>query len=126
MLRPDESVDAFPLFSPVNLTIRYSMVNKKFLIFLRLLADHLLLRVPSRLGNSMQTEDNMPEHTNPPGSDLDANFVGWQQTLSGKPFPLFNITKADHPSYLSTVSDATLLRLGLRVPRTLSPYHEKV
>jgi hypothetical protein len=63
----------------------------------------------------------MPEHTNPPGSDSDANFVGWQETLSGKIFPLFNITIADHPLYQSTVSDATLRRLRLRVPRTLSP-----
>ena len=66
----------------------------------------------------------MPEHTNPPGSNSDANFVGWQETLSGEIFPLFNITIADHPLYQSTVSDATLRRLRLRVPRTLSPYHE--
>ena len=64
----------------------------------------------------------MPEHTNPSGSDSDANFVGWQETLSGEIFPLFNITIADHPLYQSTVSDATLRRLRLRVPRTLSPY----
>jgi len=66
----------------------------------------------------------MPEHTNPPGSDSDANFVGWQETLSGKYFPLFNITIAGHPLYLSTVSDETLRRLRLRVPQTLSSYHE--
>jgi hypothetical protein len=66
----------------------------------------------------------MSEHTNPHGSDSDANFIGWQETLSGKIFPLFNITIADHPLYRSTVSDATLRRLRLRVPQTLSPYHE--
>ena len=66
----------------------------------------------------------MPELTNPSFSDSDANFVGWQETLSGKPFPLFSITVADHPLYRSTVSDKTLRRLRLRVPQTLSPDHE--
>ena len=68
----------------------------------------------------------MPEYTNPPGSDSDASFIGWQETLSGKSFPLFNITVADHPLYRSAVSDATLRRLCLRVPRTLSKYHENI
>lgn len=60
----------------------------------------------------------MREHTNPLASNCDANFIGWQKTLSGKSFPLFNITIADHPLYRSTVSDETLRRLHLRVPRT--------
>jgi hypothetical protein len=68
----------------------------------------------------MRTEAEMPEHTNPPGSDSDANFLGWQETSSGKVFPLFNITVADHPLYQSTVSDATLRRLCLRVPQSRS------
>jgi hypothetical protein len=67
----------------------------------------------------------MPKHTNLPGSDLDANFVGWQETMSGDFFPLFMITVAGHPSYLSTVSMSSLLRLGLRVPPVLSPYPGK-
>jgi len=62
----------------------------------------------------------MPEHMNPPVSDSDANFIGWQETLLGKVFPLFNITIADHPFYRSTVSAETLRRLHLRVPRTSS------
>jgi hypothetical protein len=66
----------------------------------------------------------MPEHMNPPGSDSDANFIGWQKTLSGRNFPLFNITIPDHPLYQSTVSDATLRRLRLRVPQTGSSHHE--
>lgn len=66
----------------------------------------------------------MPEHTTPPASDSDANFVGWQETMSGEIFPLFNITIADHPLYKSTVSGATLRRLSLRVPQTHSPYPE--
>jgi hypothetical protein len=63
-------------------------------------------------------EVNMDEQTKPHGSDSDAHFVGWQETLSGKPFPLFDITLEEHPLYQSTVSDTTLRRLGLRVPQT--------
>lgn len=66
----------------------------------------------------------MQEHSKPPGSDSDANFVGWQKKMSGEIFPLFNITVEDHPLYHSTVSDATLRKLHLRVPHTLSPYTE--
>ncbi len=73
----------------------------------------------------MRTGANMlSEHTNPPGSNSDAEFLGWQETLSGEIFPLFNITVADHPSYHSTVSEGTLRRLRLRIPRTPSPYPE--
>jgi hypothetical protein len=56
----------------------------------------------------MQTDVNISERTNSSGSDSDANFLGWQQTLSGEIFPLYTITVADHPSYHSTVSDTTL------------------
>jgi len=66
----------------------------------------------------------MPEHPNPPGSDSDADFIGWQQNFSGEYFPLFNITVAAHPFYLSTVGDETLRRLHLRVPLTIAPYPE--
>ena len=64
----------------------------------------------------------MYKHTKTSGSDSDANFLGWQGKLSGKIFPLFNITVADHPLYQSTVSEETLRRLRLRVPRIPSPY----
>ena len=66
----------------------------------------------------------MPEHKNPPGSDSDANFLGWQKTLPGEFFPLFNITIADHPLFHSTVSDATLRKMRLRVPLNIPPYPE--
>ncbi|KUG23414.1 mycobacteriophage barnyard protein gp56 [hydrocarbon metagenome] len=72
----------------------------------------------------MITNANMSEHTKPPDLDSDANFLGWQRTLSGELFPLFNITVANHPLYHSTVSEETLRRLRLRVPRVLSPYPE--
>jgi len=61
---------------------------------------------------------------NPPNSDTDATFLGWQKKLSEDMFPLFNITVAGHPLYQSTVSEATLRRLHLRVPQTTSPYPE--
>jgi phage/plasmid-like protein (TIGR03299 family) len=69
----------------------------------------------------------MYKHTKSPDSDSsnsDANFLGWQGKLSGELFPLFNVTVADHPLYQSTVNEATLRRLHLRVPRIPSPYPE--
>ena len=66
----------------------------------------------------------MSRHTKPYDSDSDANFLGWQGKLSGELFPLFNITVANHPLYQSTVNEATLRRLHLRVPRIPSPYPE--
>lgn len=72
----------------------------------------------------MRKEACVPEHTNPPGSTSDAYFLGWQETMSGEIFPLYNITVAEHPSYRSTVSDETLRSFGLRIPRTPSPYPE--
>ena len=66
----------------------------------------------------------MSKHTKPSDSDSDANFLGWQETLFGDIYPTFNITVTDHPLYQSTVSEATLRRLRLRVPRILSPYPE--
>ncbi len=52
----------------------------------------------------------------------EAIFVGWQTTMSGEMFPLYTITVEDHPLYHSTVSEARLRNLQLRVPRTPSPY----
>jgi phage/plasmid-like protein (TIGR03299 family) len=66
----------------------------------------------------------MSKHTKPSDSDSDAKFLGWQGKISGELFPLFNITVTDHPLYQSTVSESTLRRLHLRVPRIPSPYPE--
>ncbi len=66
----------------------------------------------------------MNTHTDSSGSDSDATFLGWQKTLSGELFPLFNVEVVGHPSYRSTVSEQTLRKLHLRVPRALSPYPE--
>jgi hypothetical protein len=48
----------------------------------------------------------------------DAVFIGWQPTRSGVTFALYNITAADHPSLGSTVTDRSLLKLGLHIPQT--------
>jgi len=66
----------------------------------------------------------MVEHKKISDPDSDANFLGWQGKKSGELFPLFNITVKDHPLYQSTVSEATLRRMRLRVPRILAPYPE--
>ncbi len=68
----------------------------------------------------------MSKHAYSAGSNADADFLGWQQTLSGEIFPLYTITVADHPSYHSTVSEGTLRKLRLRIPRTPSPYPDPV
>jgi phage/plasmid-like protein (TIGR03299 family) len=62
--------------------------------------------------------------TNTKTSDVnaDATFLGWQKKYDEDIFPLFNITLENHPLYQSTVSEATLRRLHLRVPRIPSPY----
>lgn len=72
----------------------------------------------------------MSEHgTSPPVSiatrsshKKDAEFIGWQTTMSGEIFPLYNIAVADHPLNHSTVSEEQLRSLHLGVPRTPSPY----
>ena len=66
----------------------------------------------------------MAEPKRPRGQISDANFLGWQETRSGTIFPLFNITAPGHSSYRSTVTDATLRSMRLRVPETQSPYGE--
>jgi phage/plasmid-like protein (TIGR03299 family) len=52
----------------------------------------------------------------------DVVFLGWQKTLSGDIYPLYNILKIGHPLYLSTVTEKTLQAQHLRIPRTPSPY----
>ncbi len=52
----------------------------------------------------------------------DVEFLGWQETLSGDIFPLYNVFKKDHESYQSTVTEKTLQAQHLRTPKTPSPY----
>ncbi len=70
----------------------------------------------------MRTEAHTHGLTTPPHPDSDAAFLGWQDSLSGDIFPLYTITVEDHPLFHSTVSDVSLRRMRLRIPRTPSPY----
>jgi len=66
----------------------------------------------------------MSERTKPSGFESDANFLEWKKTLFGDIYPIFKITAANHPLYQSTVSEETLRKMRLRVPRIPSPYPE--
>ena len=46
----------------------------------------------------------------------DAKFLGWQTSINGEKFALFNITNRDHPRRGSTVTEETLRHLNLQVP----------
>jgi hypothetical protein len=48
----------------------------------------------------------------------DAVFIGWQKTPTGEVFPLYNVTAQGHPLYCSTVSEQTLCKQNLKIPRT--------
>ena len=50
-------------------------------------------------------------------TDSDAVFIGWQEMHSGGVFALYIITVAGHPSYGSAVSEETLKKLNLQIPR---------
>ncbi len=68
----------------------------------------------------------MVRYMDPSDADCDAKFLGWQKKGSGEIFPMFNITVAGHPLCYSTVSDATLRKLNLRIPQMASPYPDTV
>jgi phage/plasmid-like protein (TIGR03299 family) len=57
------------------------------------------------------------------GQGQEVVFLGWQRTISGDIYPLYNILKLGHPLYRSTVTEKTLQAQHLRIPRTPSPYH---
>jgi hypothetical protein len=60
---------------------------------------------------------SMIKYKNTSVSDLDAVFLGWQETLSGEDIALYNITAESHPSYGSTVTDGILRDLNLQIPK---------
>jgi hypothetical protein len=66
--------------------------------------------------NSMRTDDETSENTNPPGSGSDAEFLGWQKTSSGDAFALYNVTASEHPSFGSTVTEKSLQKMNLKAP----------
>lgn len=49
-------------------------------------------------------------------TNSDAVFLGWQKNHVGDSFALYNITRKDHPSYGSTVSENTIKKLNLKMP----------
>lgn len=52
----------------------------------------------------------------------EVKFLGWQETLTGDIFPLYNVFKIGHPSHRSTVTEETVRTQHLRIPKTPSPY----
>ena len=63
----------------------------------------------------------MHRHTNSSTPGPDAVFIGWQESPFGGVFPLYNITKTDHPARGSTVSNKELREMHLRVPEFPRP-----
>jgi hypothetical protein len=51
----------------------------------------------------------------------DAEFIGWQQSRTGQPYALYNVTAEQHPLYRSTVSEKTLRKHDLKIPQTPLP-----
>ncbi|MDQ7799538.1 MAG: hypothetical protein RDU76_11465 [Candidatus Edwardsbacteria bacterium] len=47
-----------------------------------------------------------------------AEFLGWQEIPGRDPIALYNVTDPASPRYHSTVSAATLQKLGIAVPHT--------
>jgi hypothetical protein len=51
----------------------------------------------------------------------DAIFRGWQETGSGEVFALYDIRAEGHPSFGSTVTEKSLRKLNLEIPKTPPP-----
>jgi len=64
----------------------------------------------------------MIKHKNTSVRNSDALFLGWQETLSGDIFALYNITAKSHAYYGSTVTDRTLRNLNLQIPKQDRPW----
>ena len=53
-------------------------------------------------------------------SNPDAVFLGWQELIKGSPVALYNVTAAGNPCYGSTVSEETLKKLNIQIPKQQS------
>ena len=71
---------------------------------------------------SNQTSDSSKDSGAGKRQDQDVQFLGWQETLSGDMFPLYNVFKIGSEKYQSTVSEETVRAQHLRLPKTPSPY----
>ena len=69
-------------------------------------------------GPSTQSSDASPRSS----SGRDAVFMGWQGRNEGDPFALYNITAEGHPYFGSTVSEKSLRKLNLEIPKTPPPH----
>jgi len=47
----------------------------------------------------------------------DAQFIGWQQDVNGRPMALYNIIVKGHPCFGSTVTKKSLHEMHLMVPQ---------
>lgn len=72
----------------------------------------------SKHNKSASPDDFRPQEM----TGQEVEFLGWQETISGEIFPLYNIVKVGHPSHRSTVTEKSLQGMHLRIPRTPSPY----
>lgn len=63
----------------------------------------------------------MSDQINDNKSEPEATFLGWQKTRKGDVVALYNITVPGHPSYGSTVSAKSLVRMNLEVPIASPP-----
>ena len=63
----------------------------------------------------------MTENANTYGTNSDAVFIGWQKNSQGGSFALYNITKSEHPSFGSTVTEESLRDMNLKIPDAPNP-----
>ena len=59
----------------------------------------------------------MAKNANRSMRNSDAEFIGWQATPWGTHLALYNITAVDHPSRGSTVTEESLRKFHLQIPK---------
>jgi hypothetical protein len=89
---------------------------------LRQLFDAWVRRLPSigQDGKDSLQENHNSEPVSTETAVSDAVFLGWQKTSSGEKIALYNIIAKEHPLYRSTVTEQTLRKQNLKIPRTPS------
>jgi hypothetical protein len=60
----------------------------------------------------------VPEDNRISDSESDAEFIGWQETMTGAKLALYNVTAPLHRLFRSTVSAKTLNQEHIKVPPT--------
>ena len=78
---------------------------------------------PQEITKTLRVPVAVPEDIRAPvGRVQDVRFLGWQQTLSRRIYPLYTILRPGHPLDKSTVCERNRRENHFRVPRTPSPY----